>query len=215
MKLNTVSTFVLFISSLIIFTAQANETEQFRLGEHYIEVEGTQTSTPQVTEFFSFYCPHCYNSEPFMHKVRNLLPESSQFSKNHVDAMPGRNVDIEHLLTKALITANLLNIEDKMVSSIFSYIHQSKADFSEQKDIKNLFLLNGVNSQEFDKTFGSFKVNMAANTMRKNTTKLRKQGFGAVPTLIINGKYKPNTKGLKSMDEYLELVKFLLAKTAN
>ena len=56
---------------------------------------------------------------------------------------------------------------------------------------------------------------MAANTMRKNTTKLRKQGFGAVPTLIINGKYKPNTKGLKSMDEYLELVKFLLAKTAN
>jgi thiol:disulfide interchange protein DsbA len=208
------SSLFLLISYFVITSAQANESEQFILGEHYVEVKGEQTSTPQVTEFFSFYCPHCYNSESFMHKVRDLLPEPTQFTKIHVDSMPSRNTDVEHLLTKALVTDKLLNVEDKMVQSIFNYIHKNKADFSTQKDIKNLFLLNGVNSEKFDKTFGSFKVNMEANTMRKKTEALRKQGFGSVPTLIINGKYKPNTKGLKSMDEYLEIVKYLLAKTA-
>ena len=214
MKSNTITALFLLISSIISFTAQADDS-RFKLGEHYVEVKGEQASTQQVTEFFSFYCPHCYNSESFMHKVRDLLPEPAQFTKIHVDNMPGRNVEIEHLLTKALVTAKLLNVEDKMVQSIFTYIHKSKADFSTQKDIKNLFLLNGVNSEKFDNTFGSFKVNMEANTMRKKTEALRKQGFGSVPTLIINGKSKPNTKGLKSMDEYLDLVKFLLAKTAN
>jgi thiol:disulfide interchange protein DsbA len=213
MKSNTITALFLLISSIIAFTAQADDS-RFKLGEHYVEVKGEQTSTPQVTEFFSFYCPHCYNSESFMHKVRDLLPEPAQFTKIHVDSMPGRNTDVEHMLTKALVTAKLLNIEDKMVQSIFTYIHKNKADFSTQKDIKNLFLLNGVNSEKFDKTFGSFKVNMEANTMRKKTEAIRKQGFGSVPTLIINGKYKPNTKGLKSMDEYLEIVKYLLAKTA-
>jgi thiol:disulfide interchange protein DsbA len=213
MKSNTITALFLFISALFTFTAQADDS-QFKLGEHYVEVKGEQTSTPQVTEFFSFYCPHCYNSESFMHKVRDLLPEPTQFTKIHVDNMPGRNTDVEHLLTKALVTAKLLNVEDKMVQSIFNYIHKSKADFSTQKDIKNLFLLNGVNSEKFDKTFGSFKVNMEANTMRKKTEALRKQGFSSVPTLIINGKYKPNTKGLKSMDEYFEIVKFLLVKNS-
>jgi thiol:disulfide interchange protein DsbA len=213
MKSNTITALFLFISALFTFTAQADDS-QFKLGEHYVEVKGEQTSTPQVTEFFSFYCPHCYNSESFMHKVRDLLPEPTQFTKIHVDSMPGRKVEVEHLLTKALVTSKLLNFEDKMVQSIFTYIHKNKADFSTQKDIKNLFLLNGVNSEKFDKTFGSFKVNMEANTMRKKTEALRKQGFSSVPTLIINGKYKPNTKGLKSMDEYFEIVKFLLVKNS-
>lgn len=190
------------------------QAAQFKLGEHYVEVKGIHSTTPQVTEYFSFYCPHCYKSEPFMHKVRALLPEATQFIKNHVDGMPGRKIEIEHLLTKALITAELLNVKDTIVQSIFSYIHQGKADFTELKDIKNLFLLNGVDSNKFDNTIGSFKVNMAANTMRNNTDMLRKQGFTSVPTLVINGKYKPNTESLKSMGEYLELISFLLTKTA-
>jgi thiol:disulfide interchange protein DsbA len=99
-----------------------------------------------------------------------------------------------------------------MVAVIFSYIHEGKADFSTAKEVRNLFLLNGVNNVEFDKIFASFKVNMAANTMRIKTSALRKQGIGSVPTLIINGKYKPIHKALKTQREYLELITFLLVK---
>lgn len=215
MKLKVI-VFSIFIlaSSLITAPTQADETEQFILDEHYIEIEGTQTSTPQVTEFFSFYCGHCYKAESFMANVKKLLEQPNQFVKTHVDGMPGRSIEVEHLLTKALVTARLLNVEDKMVAVIFSYIHKGKADFSTAKEVKNLFLLNGVDSVEFDKTFGSFKVNMAANTMRVKTSALRKQGIGSVPTLIINGKYKPIHKALKTQREYLELITFLLTKTA-
>lgn len=216
MKSKIIFSSLVLLTSFLLFNPVFNiaQAAQFELGEHYVEVKGIQSNTPQVTEFFSFYCPHCYKSEPFMHKVKALLPNPNQFIKNHVDGMPGRKIEIEHLLTKALITADLLNVKETIVQSIFSYIHQGKADFSELKDIKNLFLLKGVDSQEFDKTFGSFNVNMAANTMRNKTDLLRKQGFTKVPTLIINGKYKPNTESLKSMDEYLKLIAFLLTKTA-
>jgi thiol:disulfide interchange protein DsbA len=208
------SSLFLLISYFVIAPVQADETEQFILGEHYIEIEGKHTSTPQVTEFFSFYCPHCYKAESFMGNVKKLLEQPSQFVKTHVDGMPGKSIEVEHLLTKALVTARLLNIEDKMVAVIFSYIHKGTADFSTAKEVKNLFLLNGVDSVEFDKTFGSFKVNMTANTMRVKTSALRKQGIGSVPTLIINGKFKPNHQALKTQKEYLELISFLLTKTA-
>ncbi len=215
MKLKVVVFWLLILASyLSVAPAQASQNELFILGKHYVEIEGKQTSTPQVTEFFSFYCQHCYKAESFMDNVKTLLDQPSQFVKTHVDGMPGRSIEVEHLLTKALATARLLNIEDKMVAVIFSYIHKGKADFSTAKEVKNLFLLNGVNSVEFDKTFGSFKVNMAANTMRIKTDALRKQGIGSVPTLIINGKFKPNHKALKTQREYLELITFLLTKTA-
>lgn len=206
------------ISSLLIlvsylFSPQVNAS-QFTLGEHYIEVEGTQTKSPEVREFFSFYCPHCYRSEPLMQEVAKLVTKPSQFVKNHVDGMPGRKIEIEHFLTKALITADLLNVKSKMVGVIFSYIHQGKADFSTEKDIRNLFVLNGVEGEQFDKTFGSFKVNLAANQMRNKTAALRKQGITSVPTLIINGKYKPINNSVTSTKEYLFLIKFLLQKTA-
>ena len=187
---------------------------QFEAGVHYVEVDGTQSKTPQVTEFFSFYCPACYRSEPFMAEIKTMLPEPSAFNKVHVDGMPGRNVDIEHELTKALIAAELLNVEDKVVAAIFKYIHQGRANFSTAKDVKNLFVLHGVNGKEFDRVIKSFKVKATANKMRKDTEAIRKQGHSSVPTLIINNKYKPDVKQISSMAEYKALVAFLLTKTA-
>lgn len=215
MKLKVVIFWLLILASyLSVAPAQASKNELFVLGKHYVEIEGKQTSKPEVAEYFSFYCTHCYKAEPFMHNVKKLLPLPSQFVKNHVDGMPGKSIEVEHFLTKALVTARLLDVEDKMVDVIFSYIHQGKADFSTAKQVRNLFLLNDVTGDEFDKAFNSFKVNMAANTMRINTSALRKQGIGSVPTLIINGKYKPIHKALKTQREYLELIIFLLTKTA-
>jgi hypothetical protein len=67
MKLKVVISSLLILVSYLI-TPQVNAA-QFTLGEHYIEVEGTQTSSPEIRAFFSFYCPHCYRSEPLMQEV--------------------------------------------------------------------------------------------------------------------------------------------------
>jgi thiol:disulfide interchange protein DsbA len=202
------------IITLVFFTlAFAVQANDFSEGKHFIEVKGSVSKYKEVREYFSFYCPACYRQEPFMNELADALPEGVRFTKNHVDGMPGRGIKIEGLLTKALITADILKVKKVIVADIFNYIHKNKADFSELKDIKNLFLLNDVNEADFDKVFSSFKVNTELKKMQRNTANLRQQNISAVPTLIINGKYKPVTDDIKSLAEYKALVLFLLNKT--
>jgi thiol:disulfide interchange protein DsbA len=186
----------------------------FTEGKHYIEIQGKASKQKEVREYFSFYCPACFKQEPFMGELELALPEGVLFTKNHVDGMPGRKVEIEALLSKAIITADLLKIKKEISSSIFNTIHKNKTDFLEVQDIKELFLLNDIDENEFDKVFSSFKVNTELNVMQRNTRNLRQQGIQAVPTLIINGKYKPVTSDIKTLAQYKALVLFLVEKEA-
>jgi len=205
-----------FLLSICIFLFINTDISavEFTKGEYYLEIEGEITKNKEITEFFSFYCPHCFKQEPLMDELIAFLPADATFKKNHVDNMPGQNLKIEQALTKALITADILKVKEKIVPAIFKYIHTDKAKFDNEKDIKNIFLINGVDSNKFDKTFASFHVANQFKKMQKKTKSLRQQGIGAVPTLIINGKYKPITSNIKSMDEYKKLISYLLNKTA-
>jgi len=205
---------LLITSLIILFTSFVTQADTFEAGTHYFELKNEVSKQPQVVEYFSFYCPACYRAEPLMEQVTSWLPESKMFKKNHVHNMPGRNPEVEVMLSKAIISADMLKVKDKMTAAIFNYIHKSRADFNTEKDLKNLFVLNGINAQDFDKTFNSFKVKMEAKKMQANTEKLRNAGYRSVPTLVINNKFIPNTKELKSMEQYKQLIQFLIAKTA-
>lgn len=202
---------ILLLSCCFAFSNQSFAAK-FNEGDHYVTVTGITTKEKEVREFFSFYCPACFKQESFMGDVAGMLPAGVSFKKNHVDGMPGRDIEIEQALTKALITAEKLGVKEKIVPAIFNYIHIKKAAFTDANDIKNLFVAHGVESKTYDKTFASFATNTQLRKMQNKTKALRTQGFGAVPTLIINGKYKPVLTNLKSMEEYKQLIQFLLNK---
>jgi len=204
---------LLLTLSFFSFLVNAQATN-FIEGKHYQTIQGAQTKQKEITEFFSFYCPHCFRREPIISELLQSIPSDVVFKKNHVNGMPGRKISIEDMLTKALLTAKILHLDDKMIPAIFNYIHLRHANFDNLKDIKNLFMLNGVEGNKFDKIFASFSVNREFKTMNHKTEILRQQGITSVPTLIINGKYKINDKNIKDMDEYKTLVNFLLTKKA-
>lgn len=205
MKFKLLALVILFVSTL------ANAT-QFKLGEHYTEVKTPFKTEKSVIEFFSFYCPHCYKQEPVMKNLIANLPSDVIFKKNHVDGMPGKNLEIEQALTKALITADILKVKQQITPAIFDYIHKNKANFNSIKDIKNIFLLIGIKEQNFDKTFNSFAVKTQFNKAQLKTAVLRKQGVTTVPTVIINGKYKVETHKISNQSQYNDLVIYLLTK---
>ena len=135
---------------LFLFGLAHASSYTFEPDVHYVEVKGQLSKQPQVTEYFSFYCPHCYRSEPFMADVKRLLAKPEAFKKVHVDSMPGRSVEIEHELTKALTVAKLLDAEEKLIPAIFKYIHVDKGTFTTAKDVKELFVLHGVDANKYD-----------------------------------------------------------------
>lgn len=199
---------------VLVFLPLVACADRYQEGKHYEIVSEQVTSKPEVREYFSFYCPHCMRFEPLMHDIKKELPDGTTFVKNHVDFMRGASTKVQSLLTKAMIIGEQLNMGDKLNGAIFNYIHRQRAVFTSEKDIRNVFVLNGVDGEQFDKLIKSFAINSKQKQLKKQQDILSKAGkLNSVPTTVVNGKYKVLTEHLNRDDfegDYRKLVQHLL-----
>ncbi|MDU5696982.1 MAG: DsbA family protein [Haemophilus parainfluenzae] len=81
---------VLFLlGALFSFNAFAANLEE---GKQYVQVSQTASAQPEVIEFFSFYCPHCYAFEMEYHipkQVAEGLPQGTEFKNINSFAVNG------------------------------------------------------------------------------------------------------------------------------
>jgi len=196
--------FALF-AALILLPLAANAA-QYKEGTHYQTVKKTATATPEVMEFFSFYCPHCASFEPLMETLKANLSKDVKVKKNHVNFL-GKAMGPE--LTNAYAAAEILQVEDKVTEIIFDKIHTQRKAINGEKDIIDIFVEAGVSAQEAKNALVSFPVKGLASQMQRDTETFQISG---VPTIIVNGKYKVNTGSVKSTEEFIALVDFLTKK---
>ncbi|WP_448553966.1 thiol:disulfide interchange protein DsbA/DsbL [Thalassotalea montiporae] len=200
----------LLMVMLLPFAAQAANYQE---GNQYTKVSDQLSKKPEVREYFSFYCPHCLRFEPFFANVKKNLPEGVSFERNHVDFLRFTTPEIQFMVTKALATAQQLKVEDKISAAIFNYIQVQRGAITEEKDIRNIFVLNGVDGAAFDKAFKSFSVNSKAKLMKKMQNDLvKKRALTGVPTVVVNGKYRINADKLDRNNfeqDYINIVKYL------
>jgi thiol:disulfide interchange protein DsbA len=201
----------LFVMLLLPLMASATNYQE---GKHYTVVSEQATKKPEVREFFSFYCPHCFKFEPFMSSVKKKLPEGVKFEFNHVDFLRGASPVMQGMLSKAVVVAEQMGMESKLMRALFNYIHVQRAIFTSEKDIRNIFVLNGADGDKFDKLMKSFGVNSKVKQMKKKQDYYSKSGgLTGVPAVIVNGRYKIENKALnkENFDEdYNNLVRYLL-----
>ncbi len=187
---------------------------QYTEGEHYTKVSEKVSNKKEVREYFSVYCPACKNFEPVMHGLKKSLPSGVPFKRNHVDFLRGASPKIQQMLTKAIVAAGQLGNEDKLIGALFNYLQVQKAVITSEKDIRNIFVLNGADGDKFDKLMKSFGVISQANSMKKSQeTMSAKRALTGVPSVFVNGKYRINANKLdrKNFDkDYQNLVKYLL-----
>jgi len=204
------------IASLLLvlsmpFFANAGEYVE---GKQYTKVSESVTAKPEVREYFSFYCPHCFKFEPFMHDVKASLPKGVKFERNHVDFLRAASPEIQALLSKSVVVAQQLGMENKLVGAVFNYIHVQRAAITSEKDIRNIFVLNGADQDKFDQLMKSFSVNSQAKKMKKNQDAMTaKRALSGVPAIFINGKYRINVKELDPSNfqaDYKNLINYLL-----
>ncbi|WED24446.1 thiol:disulfide interchange protein DsbA/DsbL [Vibrio sp. JC009] len=176
---------------------------QFAEGTHYKELDTPASVKPVVTEFFSFYCPHCYHFEPVMDQVQKQLPEGKQFKKAHVSFMGG---SMGKSMAKAYATMIALDIEGKMLPVMFRQIHELKQPPRNDKELRQIFIDNGVEAEKYDATFNSFAVD---SMQKRFDNEFDQAGLRGVPAVIVNNKYllTPD-KSISSVDEYMELVNY-------
>lgn len=187
---------------------------QYTEGEQYTKVNDTVTKKKEVREYFSIYCGHCFKFEPMMHNLKKSLPKDASFERNHIDFLPGASTVIQGMVTKATVAAEQLGDSDKLIGALFNYIHVQRAVITSEKDIRNIFVLNGADGAKFDKLMKSFSVNSQAKSLKKSQVNMNAKGaLTGVPTVIVNGKYKVDATKLDRKNfeqDYQDLVKYLL-----
>ncbi|MGF6191477.1 thiol:disulfide interchange protein DsbA [Serratia sp. 2723] len=195
------------VGMVMAFSASA---AQFSDGTQYITLDKPVIGEPQVLEFFSFYCPHCYQFEETYHisdAVKKALPEGTKMTKYHVEFLG----PLGKQLTQAWAVAMALGVEDKITQPMFEAIQKTQT-VQTPDDIRKVFVNAGVAGEDYDAALNSFVVKSLVAQQEKAAEDLQLRG---VPAVFVNGKYMVKNDGLdtSSMDVYVkqfaDVVKFL------
>ncbi|MCL1043270.1 thiol:disulfide interchange protein DsbA/DsbL [Shewanella marisflavi] len=195
----------LLVALALLVAPMAVLAADYKEGVHYTVInEGPATAKPEIAEFFSFYCPHCYNfAKVQVPQIKANLPEGVVFKQNHVEFI-GREMGPE--MSRAFAVAHQLKVEEKMEHALFSAIHDKKQRFTSRDDIRKLFIANGIDGKDFDAAANSFMVSAQMAQMKRATENAKLSG---VPALVVNGKYRVETGAIKSYDELLQIAYYL------
>ncbi|WP_145598826.1 thiol:disulfide interchange protein DsbA [Yersinia alsatica] len=198
------------VGMVMAFSASA---AQFTDGTQYQTLNKPVTGEPQVLEFFSFYCPHCYQFEEVYHvpqTVKKALPEGVKMTRYHVEFLGPLGKE----LTQAWAVAMALGVEDKVTPLMFEGVQKTQT-VQTPDDIRNVFIKAGVSGEDYDAALNSFVVKSLVVQQQKAAEDLQLRG---VPAMFVNGKYMIKNDGMdtSSMDNYVkqyaDVVKFLLTQ---
>ncbi|WP_435248074.1 thiol:disulfide interchange protein DsbA/DsbL [Vibrio sp. nBUS_14] len=191
--------------SLIMLSLSAHAAK-FNEGEHYKVLDLEASKKPMVAEFFSFYCPHCNSFEPIIQQLKQQLPADVKLQKNHVSFMGG-NMGLP--MSKAYATMIALKVEDKIVPVMFNRIHNMNKPPRDEAELRQIFLDEGIDAKKFDAAYNGFAVD---SMVRRFDKAFKDSGLSGVPAVVVNNHYLVEAQGINSLDEYFELVNFLLKK---
>ena len=201
---------VFFVMAVLMpLTACAQESNsKWKEGTHCTVLDREATDKPVITEYFSYWCPHCFQFEPIVAQIKEKKSDGTKFTKVHVNFMRFAGPDTQNDATKAMLIARSLKQEEAMNGAIFNYIHKQRASITGLKDLRNIFVVNGVEGEEFDKLANSFGVN---SMVRKNQQQIDdyREYLNGVPSFIINGKYQPTFTRDMSYDDIVDLIVWL------
>jgi thiol:disulfide interchange protein DsbA len=185
----------------------------FTDGKHYQTLTTDKSSSSKVTEFFSFYCPHCFKFEPIAKALADNLPEGAVFEKSHVNFLGGLPAQVQSNLSYAYIIAKSVGKGDEIAAKLFDSIHVKKVSLDNITDLKTLLEVNGITGAQFDAALSTLPIISKEAAMQAAQERFSKAGaLKGVPTFIVNDKYKINVKEVQSQEELNELVKYLLKK---
>ena len=194
-------------------------------GVQYVRLAPPQQTTvprgkAEVMEVFSYGCPACNAFQPVMEKLRRSLPANAQLVYLPAAFNPAEDWP---MFQRAFLAAQALGIAERTHQAMFDAVWKTgelgitvpetnrlKQPLPSIADAARFYArVAGVDPQQFLAMANSFGID---SKMRAVDAQILAMHVDATPTLIVNGKYRVIRDELKSNDELIELVKYLVAK---
>ena len=190
---------VAFAGSAVAQTTGA--PTEWQEGKHYIVIDPPQPTTTgdkiEVTEVFSYGCPACNASYPYVDKLKKDLPPNAVLT--YVPAAFNTAEDWP-MFQRAYLTAKALGVADKAHDAMFDAVWKTgdlaimdKATNTPKKpapsieDAAKFYAKYGAKEEEFLATANSFTIN---TRVKQTDAYIKATGIEQTPTVIVNGKYR-------------------------
>jgi thiol:disulfide interchange protein DsbA len=176
-------------------------------GKDYRDVTPPQrTSAPdgkiEVIEFFWVGCRHCRALEPVILDWEKKLPADVFFRKVHVNF----RIPAHQQLFYTLVA---LKKDKELIHKVFEAIHDKKNRLSKPGQVFAWAEEQGLDVEEFKKTYGSFGVRTA---MSRAQQEVKAYSVNGVPALAVNGKYYTAPSMTGSNGRAMEVVNALIER---
>ncbi|XBC44227.1 MAG: DsbA family protein [Buchnera aphidicola (Schlechtendalia peitan)] len=202
---------IIILISSIFNTAHAKTTEQ----NTYSILKKKIENAPQIIEFFSFLCPHCYFLEKKYHlnyHIKKQISNSIKIVRYHVNFLGG---ELGNLLTHIWEISKMIKLEEKVLIPIFEKVQKTKT-IKNFHTLKNEFLkLTNINEKEFQFLWNNFVIKSIIYNQEITQQQIN---LNYVPCIIINGKYIINNESINytslqnTINTYINIIKTLLKK---
>ncbi|OED48109.1 hypothetical protein ACH42_02655 [Endozoicomonas sp. (ex Bugula neritina AB1)] len=185
-------------------TTDNNEKAGHPFSENYEVLEGKKRSkTPMVTEMFSIYCGGCYMWEQrtLTELKTKLAQKNIPFQQGHVNFMGqyGEKVTI------ALAIAQQTQHYDALKRIMFERIQKKRKDWSSDVDFFSTLQSTGFSEEDYNRHKSSMFVLKTLSDWQE-----LQQSIQTVPSFIVNNKYLIKSQGIKSTDQFVELIEYLI-----
>lgn len=178
--------------------------ERFVENVHYQRVAGAEPSPGNVTEFFSFGCPHCAHLEPVVEQWLQRKPAAVTFTR-----VPATwNPRFEYL-GRIYYTLEALGAADANMQAMFDYIHKLNKPLRTRDDAAEFAASRGIDQAGFVKVWDSEAVNAKVASALPLLARYQVKG---VPAFVVNGVYMTNVSMAGSEAELFEVIDFLLSR---
>ncbi|MFQ6372738.1 DsbA family protein [Shewanella sp. YIC-542] len=199
------------VISVASLSAQAAD---FVEGKHYTQIANKGSDTPKISEFFSFYCPHCYQmSQKYLPFIKSNLKPEVTFESKHVDFM---NSALGTEVMKSLAVMEQLGLEKQLANPMFAAVqgdadhsqpdHQHQSTINSRDDIKAIFAQAGVDAAKYDEVADGNEVNSTIKLWRQQQNDFR---IDSVPAFIVNDKYLINLSEMRSVKDLVDITNYL------
>jgi thiol:disulfide interchange protein DsbA len=187
-------------------------------GTNYILLSPVQhTQVPagkvEVMEVFSYGCIACNRFQPTMEKLRHSLPANARMVFLPASFLPAEDWP---MFQRAFFAAESLGISERTHQAIFDAVWTtgelavSKNPQPTIEDAARCYeRIAGVKPETFLAAARSFGVEMK---MRAADTQVKEMRVPGTPCIVVNGKYRLNLDSLRSTDEVIELVRYLVSR---
>lgn len=202
------------------------DTGKWVEGKNYFLLQPQQprlstSSKVQVVEVFSYGCPACFHSQPFMIKLAKSLPDYAEMEYLPVAFRPDENFP---LYQRAFYTAQAFGVAKKAHDAMFDAIWKSgdigtyklstgrpkpKDEWPDISDIAKFYAKYGVDPKQFVATAKSFAIN---TKMKRADQLIKNWQVNSTPTIVIDGKYRYTANTAGGYEQMLEMTQWLVQK---